>query len=216
MTTRALRVLAELVLAAQAVLLALLNATADPIRMPVTAGFLGGDTIAGVDLRVATVVLLGFAALCSAAAVRWPSPQLRWIEWSQVSAIIVFLVAQLNGIQDVAALVALYALTAGASLFLVLHETSTEATWSFVFGAAVVIVPWGVIALYQVGSMIAGGDPMAAVRVITLAMLAMAAAYWFVMRRARVLDRPILTERGHTVIVLLAVSALAWATFLFV
>jgi len=216
MTTRALRVLAELVLAAQAVLLALLNATADPIRMPVTAGFLGGDTLTSVDLRAATVVLLGFGALCSAAAVRWPSPQLRWIEWSQVSAIIVFLVAQLNGVQDVATLVALYALTAGASLFLALHETSTEGTWPFVFGAAVGIVPWGVIALYQVGSIIAGSDPTVVVRVITLAMLALAAAYWFLMRRARVLERPIFAERGHTAIVILAVSALGWMTFLFV
>ncbi|NYF10910.1 hypothetical protein HDC94_002066 [Leifsonia sp. AK011] len=216
MTTRRLHVLAEVVLGAQAVALALLNATTEPIRMPVTAGFLGGDTLASVDLRVATVVLLGFSALCSAVAVRWPSRQLRWIEWSQVSAIIVFLVAQLNGVQDVAALVALYALTAGASLFLVSHETSKEGTWPFVFGAAVGIVPWGVIALYQVGPIIAGGEPTAAVRVITLAMLVLAAAYWFVMRRARVLERPILAERGHTVIVLFGVSLLASATFLFV
>ena len=216
MTNRALHALAGLVLATQAIVLALLNATGEPIRVTVTAGFLGGDMLTSVDLSLATVVLLGFAALCSAIGVRWPSPQLRWVEWSQVSAIIVFLVAQLNGIQDVAALVALYALTVGASLFLVLHETSTDSTWSFVFGAAVAIVPWGVIALYQVGSIIAGNDPTPAVRVITLVMLVFAAAYRFVMRRARLRERPILAERGHTVVVLLAVSALAWMTFLFV
>ncbi len=216
MTTRTLRALSVVMLGAQAIAVALLNATAAPIQIPVTADFLGGDILTSVDLRMATVVLLALGALGSAIAVRWPTPQLRWIEWSQVSAIIVFLVAQLNGIQDVAALVALYALTAGSSLFLVLHETSTEATWSFVFGAAVAVVPWGVIALYQVGSIIAGGDPTAAVRVITIAMLVLSAAYWFVMRRARLRERPILAERGHTVIVFLAVSTLAWATFLFV
>ena len=40
------------------------------------------------------------------------------------SPVLVFLIAQLNGLPDVAALVVLYALSAAASLFLLLDERS--------------------------------------------------------------------------------------------
>jgi hypothetical protein len=189
---------------------ALLTAT-DPVLLPVTADFGGGIQLTSVNLGVAAVTLLVFSALCRAIDAVLPSPVIRWIEWSQVSGIVVFLVAQINGVTDVAALVALYAITAGSSLFLVLHERAVESTWPFSFGAAVAIVPWGVIALYQVGAIVTGGDPPLLVRVLTIALLLLAAAYWYDARLARVKGRLIIAERAHTILTTLTVSVLAWA-----
>ncbi|GGK97919.1 hypothetical protein GCM10007382_17710 [Salinibacterium xinjiangense] len=66
------------------------------------------------------------------------------------------------------------------------------------------IVPWGVIAFYQIGAIVAGDDPAPIVRVITIAMLAIAAGYWFVAFHYRV------TGLAQTVFVTAHVSLFAW------
>ena len=211
MNPRTLNTLAATLLAAQAIAVVLLLSGTSPVLLPVTADFGGGIQLTAVNLGVAAVTLLVFSALCRAIDAVRPSPVIRWVEWSQVSGIVVFLVAQLNGVTDVAALVALYAITAGASLFLLLHERAADSTWPFSFGAAVAIVPWGVIAFYQVGAIVAGGDPPLLVRVLTIALLLLAAAYWYDARLARVKGRLIIAERAHTILTTLTVSVLAWA-----
>ncbi|MCA0217980.1 MAG: hypothetical protein LCH43_11585 [Actinobacteria bacterium] len=211
MTTGTVNTLAATLLAAQAIVVGILLSGTDPVLLPVTADFGGGIQLTSVNLGVAAVTLLVFSALCRAIDAVRPSPVIRWIEWSQVSGIVVFLVAQINGVTDVAALVALYAITAGSSLFLVLHERAVESTWPFSFGAAVAIVPWGVIAFYQVGAIVVGGDPPLLVRVLTIALLLLASAYWYDARLARVKGRPIIAERAHTILTTLTVSVLAWA-----
>ena len=211
MKPRTVSTIAATLLAAQAIAVVLLLSGTSPVLLPVTADFGGGIQLTAVNLGVAAVTLLVFSALCRAIDAVRPSPVIRWVEWSQVSGIVVFLVAQLNGVTDVAALVALYAITAGASLFLVLHERAAESTWPFSFGAAVAIVPWGVIAFYQVGAIVAGGDPPLLVRVLTIALLLLAAAYWYDARLARVKGRLIIAERAHTILTTLTVSVLAWA-----
>jgi len=208
---RTLSTIAATLLAAQTIAVALLLSGTSPVLLPVTADFGGGIQLTAVNLGVAGVTLLVFSALCRAIDAVRPSPVIRWIEWSQVSGIVVFLVAQLNGVTDVAALVALYAITAGASLFLVLHETAAEPRLPFSFGAAVAIVPWGVIAFYQVGAIVAGGDPALLVRVLTIALLLLASAYWYDARLARVKGRLVIAERAHTILTTLTVSVLAWA-----
>jgi len=207
---RTLSTIAATLLAAQTIAVALLLSGTSPVLLPVTADFGGGIQLTAVNLGVAGVTLLVFSALCRAIDAVRPSPVIRWIEWSQVSGIVVFLVAQLNGVTDVAALVALYAITAGASLFLVLHETAAEPRLPFSFGAAVAIVPWGVIAFYQVGAIVAGGDPALLVRVLTIALLLLASAYWYDARLARVKGRLVIAERAHTILTTLTVSVLAW------
>lgn len=211
MNPRTLNTLAATLLAAQAIAVVLLLSGTSPVLLPVTADFGGGIQLTAVNLGVAAVTLLVFSALCRAIDAGRPSPVIRWIEWSQVSGIVVFLVAQINGVTDVAALVALYAITAGASLFLVLHERAADSTWPFSFGAAVAIVPWGVIAFYQVGAIVAGGDPPLLVRVLTIALLLLASACWYDARLARVKGRLIIAERAHTILTTLTVSVLAWA-----
>ena len=210
MKPRALSTIAATLLAAQAVVVVLLLSGTSPVLLPVTADFGGGIQLTAVNLGVAAVTLLVFSALCRAIDAVRPSPVIRWVEWSQVSGIVVFLVAQLNGVTDVAALVALYAITAGASLFLLLHERAADSTWPFSFGAAVAIVPWGVIAFYQVGAIVAGGDPALLVRVLTIALLLLASAYWYDARLARVKGRLVIAERAHTILATLTVSVLAW------
>lgn len=211
MKPRALSTIAATLLAAQAIVVVLLLSGTSPVLLPVTADFGGGIQLTAVNLGVAAVTLLVFSALCRAIEAVRPSPVIRWVEWSQVSGVVVFLVAQINGVTDVAALVALYAITASSSLFLVLHERAAEAKWPFSFGAAVAIVPWGVIAFYQVGAIVVGGDPPLLVRVLTIALLLLASAYWYDARLARVKGRLIIAERAHTILTTLTVSVLAWA-----
>ena len=211
MKPRTVSTIAATLLAAQAIAVVLLLSGTSPVLLPVTADFGGGIQLTAVNLGVAAVTLLVFSALCRAIDAVRPSPVIRWVEWSQVSGVVVFLVAQFNGVTDVAALVALYAITAGASLFLVLHERAAEAKWPFSFGAAVAIVPWGVIAFYQVGAIVVGGDPALLVRVLTIALLLLASAYWYDARLARVKGRLVIAERAHTILTTLTVSVLAWA-----
>ena len=206
MNERGLDTSAALILAVQALVIAVLLGGATAVMLPVTAQIGGGILIAMVDAGSATVVLLAFAAACRVAAIAWRGPVVRWIEWSQVSAITVFLVAQLNGIQDIAALVALYALTAGASLFLVLHEATPQERWPYRFGAALGIVPWGVIAFYQIAGMLSGSAPDTVVRIITLSMLVLAGLYWVCMLRTRS------SYRVHLVLMVASTAIFAWMT----
>jgi hypothetical protein len=205
MSSRTVSTIAAGVLAVQAVVLGLLFATGPAVLLPVTADFGGGIALTTVNLGAAVVVILGFSALCRGAAAIWSPPIIDWIEWSQVAGVTVFLIAQLNGVQDVAALVALYALTAGGTLFLVLQQQSTSGgRWPYSFGAAVVIVPWGIIAFYQIGAIIAGESPTPLIRVITVAMLALAALYWAVALRTGFSVRP------RAVVSAVATSIFAW------
>ncbi|TFC84216.1 hypothetical protein E3T23_00505 [Cryobacterium cheniae] len=200
---RAVNLVAGLVLLAQAVLVSVVVLVRKaPVLLPVTAGFPGGPVgstaephvvdLASVNLGVAVVILLAFSALLrltavtpvfagsyrrGLAAARNP---LRWVEYSQVAAITVFLVAQLNGVTEVGTLVALYAITAGATLFLALQEREPagDSLRPFVFGAMVGIVPWGIIAFYQIGAGLLGDVPELFVRTVTLSLLAVAALVW--------------------------------------
>jgi len=170
-------------------------------ELPVTTAFAGELTT--VELGTAAVVLLVFCGI-----LRLIPRDTRLLEFSQVSGITVFLIAQLNGTTDVTALVPLYAIAAGATLFLVLHDRDGDA-WTYSFGAAVGIVPWGVIAFAQIGSGLVGDGPSGIVRVITLGMLALAIASWAVIRL--ITTRPSRAkERAGRALAVLTPSALAW------
>lgn len=151
--------------------------------LPVSASF--GDSIvpiAVVSLSAAIAVLSGWSAIARFARGLVTSPGARAVEHSQVAGVTVFLVAQLNGITAATSLVPLYAIAAGSTLFLLLSDEDRRAGGSgrrpFVLGAAVGIVPWGVIAFQQVGSIIAGSPPDLLVRVVTIVLLLLAAAQW--------------------------------------
>ncbi|GGK97915.1 hypothetical protein GCM10007382_17700 [Salinibacterium xinjiangense] len=130
MTSRVIPAIAAATLAIEAVVVGVTVANARPLLLPVTVDLDDGITLATVNLGVAAIVLLAFSALCRGVSALWPAQVIRWIEWSQVSAVTVFLIAQLNGIRDLAALVVLYSLTAAARLFLLLHDRS-GGRWPF-------------------------------------------------------------------------------------
>ncbi|RUR01768.1 hypothetical protein [Labedella endophytica] len=206
--------------AAQAVALAVvLIITTRTSALPVEANFRDGtrlltSPIGTVDLGWALVaVLLGGAATHALAAVSATHPHaarpgvLVMAGWSQGLGIVVFLVAQSNGIVDAAALVPLFALSAGAVCLLAVDDGSATgwrrpAAWAAVIG----IVPWGVIAFAQIGVTITLGSPPLGVRVVTLAALAVAALSWWIAWR-----RPRAARPTDTAIMTVAVSVLAWA-----
>lgn len=138
--------------------------------------------IAIVSLSAAVAVLSGWSAIARLVPRAIDSPRARAVEHSQVAGVTVFLVAQLNGITIVTSLVPLYAIAAGSTLFLLLSEQDRAAGGHgrrpFVYGAAVGIVPWGVIAFQQVASIIAGSPPDPLVRVVTIVLLLLAAGPW--------------------------------------
>lgn len=152
-------------------------------QLPVSATF--GDStvpIAVVSLSAAVAVLSAWSAIARFARGLAASPRARAVEHSQVAGVTVFLVAQLNGITAVTSLVPLYAIAAGSTLFLLLTDQDRVAGGTgrrpFILGAAVGIVPWGVIAFQQVGSIIAGSPPDPLVRVVTIVLLLLAAGQW--------------------------------------
>ncbi len=76
----------------------------------------------------------------------------RWIEYSISSSIMIFLIAQLNGISDYAALIAIFGVNVSMILFGWLQEKYTkpgDGQWlPFIFGCIAGIIPW-IIVLIQ-------------------------------------------------------------------
>lgn len=185
--------------------------------------------IAAVHLPSAVAVLLLFSAVLR---LLWSVPAVdrrrrralerdrhtsRWIEYSQAGGIVAFLVAQLNGITEVSSLVPIYALGAGVALLLTLHDRRTSSgragLWAFSCGAAMGVVPWGVIAFAQIGGGVAGVGVGAPVRIATVAALVGLAAVWVVVwrfgRGGRDLGTAVRAEQMLTLVVPLAPLVLA-------
>jgi hypothetical protein len=171
---RATGLTAGLALLVQAAIISVIVARSAPASQAVVTT-VGSSTfpLTGVNVGVGAIVPLALGALLfltSAASDR----RLRWIEASLSASITVFLVAQLNGIRELGALVAIYALTSAAVLFGALHEDRREGAGRrpAIFGAMVGIVPWGLIAWYEILPTVAGDPgPAVWVRILTLAVL---------------------------------------------
>ena len=241
---RRLSGLAGMLLLVQAVVLGIILTMA-PARvvLPITLGLPGGReriVLFAVDLGAGVIVLAVLVAV-SRLVVVMPSVfphyssgvssnrhSARWIEFIFSSSIIVFLVAQVNGVSDIGTLVLSYAITSGMTLFSVLQERSvrpkTGRMLPLWFGAAIGIVPWGVIAFHQVSALVVGQPLSALARVITLTMLACAFAFfvshWRDQRRRDQRRRDqrrrdsapsaLAGERTHILLSLASTSVFAW------
>jgi len=223
-----------LLLLQAAALIGLLSASGERVLLPITVDFPGdgGGRVQLFQLNVA----VGAVALCVLVAVarlvvllpavfpRYTAGlqsghrTARWTEFAFTASITVFLVGQLNGIEDIGALVPIYAITSGMVLFAVLQERTTVRSGHpmlpLAFGAAVGIVPWGVIAFHQVGAGVVGDGPSVIVRVLTLTMLGVAFAFavtqWREQRAALTGGDPIGGERRHLVLAFVQASLFAW------
>ena len=164
-----------------------------PVSLSVPVGAPLG-TFAHVDFAAAAaiVVLIGataHAALALRAAVDGDgvrSRLLQLVAFAQASGITVFLIAQLNGVTEAGALILVYAFGGGAAGLLWLQARESDdrlrARWPFSFGAGLAVVPWGIVALYQVVALVAGAPPAPIVRVLTVVILLIVALAWFTER----------------------------------
>ena len=78
----------------------------------------------------------------------------RWVEYSLSSSIMIWLICQLNGITDIAALASIFAVNASMIMFGALQEKyerpGNKKFLPFVFGSMTGIVPWLIIAMYVI------------------------------------------------------------------
>ena len=147
-------------------------ALATDFALPVTASYMAGppgttpqDPVTLFDIPTGLVVA-GFLALSALAhlivcTVWWQryvadlgrqrNPA-RWVEYSLSSSLMIVLIAQLVGISDIAALVALFGVNAAMILFGWLqehYERPGNGGWlPFVFGCVAGVVPWLAITVY--------------------------------------------------------------------
>jgi hypothetical protein len=84
-----------------------------------------------------------------AAGLKQSRNMFRWVEYSLSSSLMIFLIAQLNGISDYAALLAIFGVNVSMILFGWLQEKYTQpgdGQWlPFMFGCIAGIVPWLII-----------------------------------------------------------------------
>ncbi|HEY55308.1 MAG TPA: hypothetical protein G4N91_03415 [Dehalococcoidia bacterium] len=158
-----------LILAVQAVLMALLT---NNFSLPVTAGFMSGPPGSSPQLHHLFNIPTGwgvfiFLAISAAALLIIASPLVfpwykrnllqnrnygRWIEYFFSSSIMIVLIAQITGISDIAALIAIFSVNACMILFGALqekYEKPGKPSWlPFWFGGFAGIIPWVAIAIY--------------------------------------------------------------------
>jgi hypothetical protein len=160
-----------LILAVQAVLLGVLT---NDFSLPVTSTFMTGAPGTAPEMQHLFNISTGwgvfaFLAISAAALLIIASPLVfpwykrnllqnrnygRWIEYFFSSSIMIVLIAQLTGISDIAALVAIFGINACMILFGALQEKYEEPgkpSWlPFWFGSFAGIIPWIAIVIYVI------------------------------------------------------------------
>jgi hypothetical protein len=158
-----------LILAAQAALMALLT---NNFSLPVTAGFITGPPGTAPEIHHLFNIPTGwgvftFLAISAVALLLIASPLVfpwykrnllknrnygRWIEYFFSSSIMIVLIAQITGISDIAALIAIFGINACMILFGALqekYENPGKPSWlPFWFGSFAGAIPWIAIAIY--------------------------------------------------------------------
>jgi hypothetical protein len=158
-----------LILAAQAGMMAVLT---NNFSLPVTSTFMTGQPGTAPELQhlfdiptgwgVSTFLAISAVALLLIAS-PWVFPWYkrnllqnrnygRWIEYFFSSSIMIVLIAQITGISDIGALIAIFGINGGMILFGVLqekYENPGKPSWlPFWFGSFAGAIPWITIAIY--------------------------------------------------------------------
>jgi Heliorhodopsin len=146
----------------------------------------------------------------------------RWVEYSLSSSIMIVLIAQLVGIADIAALLALFGVNASMILFGWLQEHGEQpggGGWlAFTFGCLAGIVPWLAIAVYLLSpGSTSAATPPAFVYGIFVSLFAFfnvfALNQWLQYRARGRWGSYLFGERVYILLSLTAKSALAWQVF---
>ena len=238
-TLRRDNAIAALIHLAQAVVVVVL---ATSFALPVTANYLEGppgtpaqDPVVLFDIRTGAAVaaFLALSALAHTLVVtvwwrryladldRSRNPA-RWVEYSLSSSLMIVLIAQLVGISDIAALIALFGVNAAMILFGWLQERYEEpgrGGWlPFTFGCIAGIVPWAAITVYLLspGSS-SSATPPGFVYAIFISLFAFfnvfALNQWLQYRARGRWGDYLFGERVYILLSLTAKSALAWQVF---
>ena len=223
--------------------LALILVLANDFSLPVTASYLQGppgtppgDPVVLFDSRVAWGVALffGLSAMFHlivalppfnrryAAGLLAQHNYFRWVEYSISSSVMIVLIAQICGISDAAALLAIFGVNASMILFGWLqekYERPGSGGWlPFIFGCIAGIVPWLAILLYVVApGSTSSAEPPAFVYGIVISLFiffnVFALVQWAQYKRVGRWADYLAGERTYIVLSLVAKSALAWQVF---
>lgn len=144
----------------------------------------------------------------------------RWIEYSLSSSIMIVLIAQLTGISDIVALLAIFGVNVSMILFGLLQEHYEEPGHSllpFWLGCIAGIVPWVGIAIYATSP--GGTTPAPPIFVIVIIVTlflffnSFALNQWLQYRQVGPWRRYLFGERAYVLLSLVAKSLLAWQIF---
>lgn len=223
--------------------MALILVLATDFTLPVTASYMDGPPgtpllapVTVLDSRIAWGVALffGLSALFHflvispmfikryAAGLVEKRNYFRWVEYSLSSSIMIVLIAQIVGITDAAALIAIFGVNASMILFGWLqekYETPGSGGWMpFIFGCIAGSVPWIVIAFYTIapGSTSANEIPGFVIGIIISLFLlfnVFAIVQFLQYKPVGKWSNYLKGEKAYIVLSLVAKSALAWQIF---
>jgi hypothetical protein len=146
----------------------------------------------------------------------------RWVEYSLSSSIMIVLIAQIVGISDAAALIALFGVNASMILFGWLqekYETPGSGGWlPFIFGCIAGIVPWLAVLLYVIAPRAATSvEPPAFVYAIIISLFiffnCFAIVQWLQYKQVGKWANYLNGERTYIALSLIAKGLLAWQIF---
>ena len=233
-------VAALLHLASMAAILLLANDASLPVRATYLNGPPGSDafgapvTLININIGYAVAAFLALSAFFHllvispsvfpryTAGLRKNHNTFRWVEYSLSSSIMIFLILQLNGISDYAALAGLFAVNASMILFGWLQERYTTPgdgdLLPFIFGSMVGIVPWLVIVFNLIGpGSTSNAAPPGFVYGIIVSLFVFfngfAIVQWLQYRAKGKWANYLRGERTYIVLSLVAKTLLAWQVF---
>jgi len=213
---------------------------ANDFALPVDASHMSGppggtqprDVVTLFDLRTAWVVAAFF--FCSAVAhavvagpgwtryttdlARCRNPY-RWVEYSVSSSLMIVVIAQLVGIADVAALIALVGVNASMIAFGWLqerYESPGGGWWPFVLGCGAGVTPWLAIGVYLLGPGSSAHPPGFVYAIFVSLFLcfnAFAVNQYLQYARVGRWSDYLVGERAYITLSLVAKSLLAWQIF---
>ncbi|MCA1781097.1 MAG: heliorhodopsin HeR [Dermatophilaceae bacterium] len=237
---RRFNIIAAVVHAAQAVAVVLL---ANDFTLPMTATYMAGppgtppqDQVTIWNVPTALAIAL-FLALSSLFHIIVASPPFfdryreglkrshnyfRWVEYSLSSSLMIVIIAQLVGISDMVALLALFWVNAAMILFGWLqekyHQPGDGGWLPFLFGCVVGLIPWIGILLYVIApGSTSGAEPPGFVYGIIVSLFlffnSFALVQWLQYKQTGKFSDYLVGERTYIILSLVAKSLLAWQIF---
>lgn len=146
----------------------------------------------------------------------------RWTEYSLSSSVMIWLILAINGVTDIAALIAVFSVNAAMILFGALQEKYEQpgsgGMLPFVFGSLVGIVPWLIVLIYFVrpgsaSDVAAPGFVIGIVISLFIFFNTFAINQWLQYKQVGKWKSYLQGERTYITLSLVAKSALAWQVF---